>query len=352
MGIKNLNNFLKNKELYTKKHLSIYKKYTIAIDANVYLYKYLYGNKNHINGLFFMINKLKKYKINPIFIFDGKPPQEKFKTISNRKMQKKKKQLAIIRLENQLNETNIFSDISILKKKIKNLQKQVIYITADVINDSIKLFNVMGIGYINADCEAEHYCSKLSKLGLVDAVLSEDTDTIACGTSLVLRNFSNKCDYVFEYNLNNILYELGINYSSFVDMCILMGNDYNNKIKHLNGDTILQLLKKYKTIEEILISGDIKYIKYNYKDVRKIFNLVDIKPDIDIFNSQLHKNFIKSEIKQFLEINSNIDKKTYETRIDFMDNKFKNSKYKKSNYNIQNSLNKMYSRSTFNRFNM
>ena len=52
-----------------------------------------------------MINKLKKYKINPIFIFDGKPPQEKFKTISNRKMQKKKKQLAIIRLENQLNET-------------------------------------------------------------------------------------------------------------------------------------------------------------------------------------------------------------------------------------------------------
>tara|TARA_B110000208_G_scaffold189674_1_gene251751 strand:+ start:3168 stop:4241 length:1074 start_codon:yes stop_codon:yes gene_type:complete len=341
MGIKNLNNFLKKKNLCIKTHLSKYKKHIIAVDANVYLYKYLYGNKNHINGLFFMINKLKKYKIKPVFIFDGKPPDEKLQTITVRKLQKKKKQMTIAKLENEINSSYIDSDIFLLKKKLKNLQKQVIYITDEVINDSKKLFDVMGIGYIEADCEAEHYCSKLCRLGLVNAVLSEDTDTIACGSNIVLREFSNKSDYVLEYNLNTILYELDVNYKSFIDICILMGNDYNNKIKHLNTEHILELIHTHKTIENIIKTGGIKYIKYNYKDIRAIFNLLSITPDINTFNLQLNKKVIKYKIKEFLHKYSDIDKKVYDSRIDLMYN-FSSDKYKKSTYNIGDSLNKMY----------
>ena len=79
MGVKSLNTLISS---YTsngekKIHLSKFKGYKLAIDTNVYLYKYLYGKSNHINGIFFMINKLKKFDIEPIFIFDGKPPEEK-----------------------------------------------------------------------------------------------------------------------------------------------------------------------------------------------------------------------------------------------------------------------------------
>ena len=81
MGVKSLNtlvsNFTNNGE--KKIHLSKLSGYKLAIDTNLYLYKYLYGNKNHVNGIFFMINKLKKFNITPIFVFDGKPPDEKKK---------------------------------------------------------------------------------------------------------------------------------------------------------------------------------------------------------------------------------------------------------------------------------
>ena len=63
---------------------------TFAVDTNVYLYKYLYGKSNHIDGMFFMINKFKKFNIVPIFIFDGKPPNEKSETLKNRRLIKNK----------------------------------------------------------------------------------------------------------------------------------------------------------------------------------------------------------------------------------------------------------------------
>ena len=55
---------------------------------------------------------------------------------------------------------------------------------------------IRDIGGVNpdfiAECEAEHYCSKLSMLNLVDGVISEDTDTLACGSKLIIRQFSNQ----------------------------------------------------------------------------------------------------------------------------------------------------------------
>lgn len=93
MGIKNLNNLIAeftNIDPCNKTELSNFRNKTFAIDANLFIYKFLYSNGNHINGLFFMINKLSKFKINPVFIFDGRPPEEKKHTLDNRKKLKKK----------------------------------------------------------------------------------------------------------------------------------------------------------------------------------------------------------------------------------------------------------------------
>ena len=83
MGIKNLNTLIESNSQngINKRHLSSFSGKVLAIDTNVYLYKYLYGKSNHIDGMFFMINKFKKFGITPIFILDGKPPDEKIDTI-------------------------------------------------------------------------------------------------------------------------------------------------------------------------------------------------------------------------------------------------------------------------------
>ena len=316
MGIKNLNTLIeKYSPINRKKHLSYFRNKTFAIDTNVYLYKYLYGKSNHIDGMFFMINKFKKFNINPIFVFDGKPPEEKKNTIEHRKLLKNKLQERLMNLKAKLTLINIDDDYSKLENEIKNIEKKIIYVNKSVIDKTKLLFNLMGITYIEANSEAEHYCSKLCKLNLVDGVVSEDMDTVACGSKLVLRNFTNRDDFVEAYYLNDILYDLELNYDEFVDLCILLGNDYNYRPRGFNPDKILKLILKYRNIENILKKKEILNWNCNYEKIRKIIKLNSI--NINKINNK-NMNISIDKIKDFLKKNSNIDEKTYIHRINLI----------------------------------
>ena len=348
MGIKNLNTLILQyceKSINTK-HLSEYKKKKVAIDANVYIYKYLYGNNNSINGIFFLVNKLKKHDIIPIFIFDGKPPIEKEGTIMLRKSNKAKLKNKIINCNKSIEILDLNKEISYSEKEklklkfykeIENLNNKLVFITKEVISNITTLFEYMGVNYIFAPCEAEHYCSALIKNNIVDLVLSEDMDTIACGSNLTLRKFSNKLDYVIEYDFNMLLSELNLKYDEFIDLCILCGNDYVSKLKELDYKLAYKLIKKYKNIEEIQNKCNlIKFPKdYDYKTSRNIYKLNNI--DINIYDI-ININTVKSpnifNLKKFLQVNSTIDEKIYIHRIQKMYNSKKDLKinFAKSSY--------------------
>lgn len=320
MGVKSLNTLISSYTTNGEKkiHLSKFKGYKLAIDTNVYLYKYLYGKSNHINGIFFMINKLKKFDIEPIFIFDGKPPEEKNDKIIHRKAVRNKLQQKLLDLKSDLTlEEEEEKRIEILEA-IENIEKKIMYVNKLVIQKTQELFDLMGVGYINADCEAEQYCSKLCRLNLVDGVVSEDTDTIACGSKVVLRDFSNRDDNITCFNLDEILYDLNINYNSFVDLCILLGNDYNNRPRGYSAEKILELVRSYGSIDEILQNGQIKYLNYDYKNIRNIIKLVDIEVDFNEVHRQMKKNHSVDKLIKFLEENSTIDRKTYLHRVKLM----------------------------------
>ena len=84
MGIKNIK-LLINKyspKSIKKKPLKELSGEKIAIDVSIYLYKYKYGKDNNevkyfLTGFLKQINHLRNFKITPIYIFDGKPPEEK-----------------------------------------------------------------------------------------------------------------------------------------------------------------------------------------------------------------------------------------------------------------------------------
>ncbi len=347
MGIKSLNALITNFTINGEKkvHLSKMKGMTLAVDTNLYLYKYLYGKKNHINGIFFMINKLKKFNITPIFVFDGKPPEEKMNKILERRFAKGKLQKRLEILKTELLNVSLDSDKKEIEEKIQNIEKRILYVDREVIDKTIQLFNLMGIAYIQADCEAEQYCSKLSRLGLVQGVISEDTDTIACGSKLVIREFSNKDDNVICYNLDEILYELDINYKSFIHLCILLGNDYNTRVKGYTVEQLYNLIKSHRTIDN-LISKNILTLNFDYQSIYSIINLDTIKPDIIKLASQLKKKYNIKELEFFLKNNSTIEEKTFKHRINLMynkviENKIHEYKNKKSNF-ISTSMYKPY----------
>ena len=73
-------------------------------------------------------------------------------------------------------------------KEQQNLEKGTIRIKKEYIDDLKNLFNLMGVSYIQADGEAEAYASELCRIGYVDAVVTEDMDTLAYGCPVLIRN--------------------------------------------------------------------------------------------------------------------------------------------------------------------
>ena len=194
MGIKNLTQLIKKHSPGSIEHVGLYtmKDKRVAIDTSIFLYKSLINvrykgdylrNKDgkiisHIQGLYYKTNQYLSFGITPIYIFDGKPPIEKSKCIQERNKKVKENKEKMEQTEN------------ITEKQ--NLEKGTIRITKEYIDDLKHLFHLMGISYIHANGEAEAYASELCRIGYVDAVITEDMDTLAYGCPLLIRNCIDK----------------------------------------------------------------------------------------------------------------------------------------------------------------
>lgn len=85
--------------------------------------------------------------------------------------------------------------------------------------------------------DGERLCTYLARTGIVDAVYSNDTDNLAMGCPILLtkvqypRMKDGKATMMADVVVFRIVAEaLALPYESFVDMCIMLGCDYNNRI--------------------------------------------------------------------------------------------------------------------------
>lgn len=95
MGIKNLKGFIKKNAPGAFSEINIKKLSgsTICIDSSILLYKfrYMYNSDNfHILGFLNKVIELLSYRIIPVFVFDGKPPEAKRETLIKRTESKNK----------------------------------------------------------------------------------------------------------------------------------------------------------------------------------------------------------------------------------------------------------------------
>ena len=279
MGIKDLKNvILNNSENGIKeKKLSYYFGKKFAIDLSLFLYKFIYNNNDHIDGLTRQILKLLKNGITPVYILDGEPPEEKTATIITRCNKKKNLEDRQQQITYQLSEcSNEFDREELVNEKAK-IDKRLVYITDSHLTTSKKLFELFGVPYIQADGEAEVLCSALSYKGLIYGCLTDDSDILPNNGQILLRNFKSSKNYVTEYCLQTILKELDVTYYQFVDLCILLGCDYCPKLYGLGHVKALNMIKKYSTIEGILNIYDKSKVpdNFDYKNARKLFTTLD-----------------------------------------------------------------------------
>ena len=253
MGINGLNKFLMtcSQGGISEQNLAKYKEHTFAIDTSIFLYKFMYSGK-FIDSFIQQIKKLRKFSITPIYIFDGAPPKEKQDTIEDRKIAREKILNKIESITEQLSDINITEEDKKKLEKDKNIvEKRLITITRQDVINLKRTFDILGVKYIQANCEADLICCHLYKSGRVQGCISNDMDFLPSGCGLLLRNYNNS-NIISEYNLKKILESLQISYDQFVDFCILCGCDYTIKIPKMGPKTSYNYIKKHNTIEEII----------------------------------------------------------------------------------------------------
>nr|XP_016936091.2 flap endonuclease GEN [Drosophila suzukii] len=116
----------------------------------------------------------------------------------------------------------------------------------------------MGIQCVQGPGEAEAYCAFLNKHGLVDGVISQDSDCFAYGAIRVYRNFSVSTQgaqaaaggAVDIYDMREIKSRMDFGQHKIIVMALLCGCDYcPDGIGGIGKDGVLKLFNKYKETE-------------------------------------------------------------------------------------------------------
>ena len=297
MGIKSLTQTVKKHSPDSITHENLYKLHgkKVAVDASLIIYQQLFNTRgskffknnqgkitNHITGVFFKVMNYISLNIELIFIFDGKPPENKSECIQERK---KKAEDAI-----KLSEKTDNQD-----EKHK-LEKYSTRLTKEMINDIKYLLNLLGISYIEADGEGEAYASELCRVGQVDYVLTEDMDSLVYGCPKLIRNCVDRSikrkDIISIFDYNKLINGLELTDDKFINFCILCGCDYCSSIPKLGNVSALKLVKQFNTIEDIVNNNKTYQFPENYLELFHAakYNFLMYKNKLDMKHLNVHKS--------------------------------------------------------------
>ncbi|XP_061551109.1 probable flap endonuclease 1 homolog isoform X2 [Phycodurus eques] len=208
------------------KDVSDYTGKVIALDTSIVMNQFRAATPslNPLTGLFFRTLTFLEHDIKPVFVFDGRPPGEKIAALQ------KRAEAAGWRSPNHLGTASLQT------------------------KDSFHLLKLLGVPVIQAPGDAEALCAWLVRERTAEAVASEDMDTLPFGAHVLIRQLNAKKDSdIVEYSLPMLLEKLQLTHKEFVDLCILLGCDYCDKIAGFGPKRALRLIQKYRTIENVVL---------------------------------------------------------------------------------------------------
>lgn len=283
MGIKNFNKIIQKyaPTAVETKNIKEYKNLILTVDVSQIIYKsviairgtgkdlstgdaHMSTNKvgcilenrmsSHIIGL---INKslcFLRHKCLPIYVFDKKAHHMKSDTLKHRR------QIKETAKENITDITNIQED------EIKYFKRS-FGINDKITQESQEVLDLLGIKYLVANDEADHLCAYLTNISY--GVVSDDTDILTHGATILLKNFSfNPKEKIQEINLDKLLKKLKLSRDEFIDLCILLGTDYNSNPPGIGPISAYNLITKHRNLETI---EETMKLDFDYKKIRQIF---------------------------------------------------------------------------------
>ncbi len=238
---------------------------------------------SHLSGLFYRNLNLLEEGILPVYVFDGESPKLKSGEVARR-----------IEIREAA-----YEEWQTAKKegRIEDARKAAqasSRLTNAMVEESKHLLSAMGIPHIQAPSEGEALAAQMARDGTVWASASQDNDSLLYNCPRMIRNlsisgrrrvsrsktFKTISPELIDLDLNLRL--LGITREQLIDIAMLVGTDYNDKVPRIGQKTALKLVKEFESLEGIVKDG--KYeIDFPFDEIRDIF-LDPPKADVESFD--------------------------------------------------------------------
>jgi len=117
----------------------------------------------------------------------------------------------------------------------------------------------LGIPFVQAEGDAEKECAQLVREGHCIAAVSNDTDMLVHGCTAVITELFKPPNSPSRYAhntakivmLSNVLTQLNLSMSAFIDFCIMCGTDYNPNVRGYGPVKCIALIRKYGSLDKM-----------------------------------------------------------------------------------------------------
>jgi DNA excision repair protein ERCC-5 len=151
-------------------------------------------------------------------------------------------------LNNRTMQQNI-ADYEQELKQLRNQQKKdrrdADEVTQTMITECQQLLALFGLPYITAPMEAEAQCAELVKLGLVDGIVTDDSDVFLFGGTRIYKNVFNQAKFVECYLTSDLESEFGLTRQRLISIAQLLGSDYTEGLIGIGPVTALEILSEF-----------------------------------------------------------------------------------------------------------
>ncbi|KAG1821643.1 uncharacterized protein BJ212DRAFT_1445185 [Suillus subaureus] len=139
----------------------------------------------------------------------------------------------------------IDEEIRTLNQQKKAAMRDSEDITQQMISQIMLLLRLFGIPYITAPMEAEAQCAELVSLGLVEGIITDDSDVFLFGGMRVFKNMFNQSKTVECFLSSDLSRELGLERDTLIRLAYLLGSDYVEGLPGVGPVMAMELLKEF-----------------------------------------------------------------------------------------------------------
>ncbi|KAI4192046.1 MAG: hypothetical protein LQ346_004515 [Caloplaca aetnensis] len=137
-----------------------------------------------------------------------------------------------------------------LRNQQKKDRRDADEVTHVMVTECQQLLKLFGLPYITAPMEAEAQCAELVSLGLVDGIVTDDSDIFLFGGTRVYKNMFNQAKLVECYLTADLEKEYSLDRQKLIGVAHLLGSDYTEGIPTIGPVTALEILSEFDSLEQ------------------------------------------------------------------------------------------------------